>query len=108
MPHNRKVRLLLLFLAGLLAGCASSPGASNAAGDATTSASGEPKVVLTTSQARKYASEDEVKRARRECMRRMRRITGSRIPRNSCPGGGGLYSGAYNQQQESQESAGVP
>jgi hypothetical protein len=59
-----------------------------------------PKVVQTTAQAEKYASEEEVRRAYRECMRKMRRVTGSRIPRNACQGSAGLYSGAYNQQQE--------
>ncbi len=60
----------------------------------------EVVVVETTAQAKKYASEDEVRRAYRECMRKMRRITGSRIPRNACQGSAGLYSGAYNQAQE--------
>ncbi len=60
----------------------------------------EPKVVQTTAQARKYASEDEIRRAYRECMRKMRRITGSRIPRNACQGSAGLHGNAWNQRQE--------
>ena len=59
-----------------------------------------PKVVQTTAQAEKYVSEEEVKRAYRECMRKMRRITGSRIPRNACQGSSGLHGNAWNQRQE--------
>ncbi len=81
---------------------AAEPGAAKAEAQAE-----ETVVVQTTEQAKKYATEEEIKRARRECMRKMRRITGSRIPRNACQGSTGLYSGAYNQQQEGL-SRGVP
>ena len=96
----------------LVLGCASTPSAeapaAAAASSATestatepTAATGEePKVVLTTAQAKKYASEEELRRAYRECMRKMRRVTGSRIPRNACQGSAGMYSGAWNQRQE--------
>ncbi len=59
-----------------------------------------PKVVQTTAQAEKYVSEEEVRRAYRECMRKMRRITGSRIPRNACQGSAGLFGNGWNQRQE--------
>lgn len=99
-----------ILVSTLVLGCASAP-AGNTSGEAATAAAptsatsanptqSEPKVVQTTAQAKKYATEEEVKRAYRECMRKMRRITGSRIPRNACQGSAGLYSGAYNQQQE--------
>ena len=68
--------------------------------DATAEAAAEPKVVSNTAQAKKYVSEEEAKRAYRECMRKMRRITGSRIPRNACQGSAGMYGNAFNQRQE--------
>jgi hypothetical protein len=95
----------LLITAALFAGCASTPATDTAE---TQAASAEPKVVQTSAQAEKYASEDEIKRAYRECMRKMRRITGSRIPRNSCQGSAGLYGGAYNQEQENSNRGSTP
>ena len=74
--------------------------AAEASADATAETAAEPKVVSNTAQAQKYVSEEEAKRAYRECMRKMRRITGSRIPRNACQGSAGMYGNAFNQRQE--------
>ena len=109
MLRKRMIELTLLIMAGFLAGCAPTPssdnGAINAAvapdGAATSEAApAEPKVVQTTAQAEKYATEEQIEQARRACMRKLRRVTGSRIPRDACQGSMGLYSGAYNQVQE--------
>lgn len=106
MRRRPSIVLTLLTFAGLLAGCASAPPVDGTAAAAaeeqveSQSAQAEPKVVQTTAQAEKYLTEDEIKQAYRECMRKMRRITGSRIPRNACQGSAGLYGGAYNQVQE--------
>ncbi|MEE4163833.1 MAG: hypothetical protein V2I25_15125 [Woeseiaceae bacterium] len=109
MLRKRKTELSLLIVAGFLAGCASTPSSDNgvttgaAAADgaaASEAAPAEPKVVQTTAQAKKYATEEQIEQARRECMRKLRRVTGSRIPRDACQGSAGLYSGAYNQVQE--------
>ncbi len=115
-----------LLVSVLLLGCASTPAdepassaatetpkatttATTSSASAKSSAEAEPKVVQTMAQAEKVASEEEAKRAYRECMRKMRRITGSRIPRNACQGSTGLYSGAYNQPTEGQDGApGLP
>lgn len=86
-----------VLLSSQLLGCASTPSADAPAAE-------EPKVVLTTEQAKKYASEEEVERAYRECKRKMRRITGSRISRDACQGSPGLYGRGYNQPQENVES----
>ena len=110
------IELSLLIVAGTLGGCASTPSgedgvATNAAASNSAAASkaapAEPKVVQTTAQAEKYATEEQIEQARRECMRKLRRITGSRIPRDACQGSAGLYGGAYNQHQEG-SSRGVP
>jgi len=104
--RKRMIEISLLIVAGFAAGCASTSatdtaetaGAAAAAGSE--AALAEPKVVQTTAQAEKYATEEQIEQARRACMRKMRRITGSRIPRNACQGSAGLYSEAYNQIQE--------
>ena len=109
MLRNRNNGLSLLVVAGFLAGCASTPSSDNGVTNAAEAANGsavseaapaEPKVVQTTAQAEKYATEEQIEQARRECMRKLRRITGSRIPRDACQGSAGLYGGAYNQHQE--------
>ncbi len=53
---------------------------------------GEVKVVQTTAQAAKYLTKEELREARRACMRKARKITGSRIPRNACQGSAGMYA----------------
>jgi hypothetical protein len=109
MLSKRNTELSLLIVAGFLAGCASTPSSDDGVTTSAVASSGvaasqaapaEPKVVQTTAQAKKYATEEEIEQARRECMRKLRRITGSRIPRNACQGSAGLYSEAYNQPQE--------
>ena len=106
----------------ILLGCASTPAdnapaaaatatpAASTAGTADAKKPTEPTVVQNMAQARQAgASEEEIKRAYRECMRKMRRITGSRIPRNSCQGSAGLYPEAWQQPQEGQDGApGIP
>ncbi len=89
---------------------AAEPSAASAATESEAASAEAPKVVQTTAQAEKYVSEEEVKRAYRECMRKMRRITGSRIPRNACQGSSGLHGNAWNQRQEGsgQVSSGLP
>ncbi len=67
----------------------------------------EVKVVETTAQAEKYLTEDQLRAARRECMRRLRRVTGSRIPRNACQGSMGLFPSGFNQIQENNNPRGA-
>lgn len=104
-----------VLLSSQLLGCASTPSANAPAAESSTArgttateseaaSAKEPKVVLTTEQAKKYASEEEVQRAYRECKRKMRRITGSRIARDACQGSPGVYGRGYNQPQENVES----
>lgn len=83
--------LALLLSSLFVVGCASAPNQVE---------SDEPRYVLTSAQAAKYVSEEELQRAFEECARKMQRVTGSRIPRDSCQGSAGLFSGAYNQHQE--------
>ena len=106
----------------ILLGCASAPAdnapaaAATATPTASTAAAADakeptkPAVVQNTAQARELgASEEDIKRAYRQCMRKMRQITGSRIPRNACQGSGGLYPEAWQQPQEGQDGApGLP
>ncbi len=130
---TRKPRILQILMPGLLAaallgGCASTPaddasedtgvaaeGAAPAtdaqpAGEATDAQPAEAedvKVVQNAAQAEKYLTEEQLRAAKRECMRKMRQVTGSRIPRNACQGSAGLFSQGYNQQQENNSPRGT-
>ena len=120
-----KTRIFQILMPGLLVatflgGCASTP-ANDAIADAGVAAEGaapagdaqptgeaqEVKVVQNAAQAEKYATEEQLRAAKRECMRKMRKTTGSRIPRNACQGSAGLFSTGYNQQQENNSPRGT-
>ena len=113
---TRNFRILIpgLFAAALLGGCASTPPAEvanaepgAAEAEAPAAEAQEVKVVQNAAQAEKYLTEEQLRAAKRECLRKMRKVTGSRIPRNACQGSTGLFSQGYNQQQENNSPRGT-
>lgn len=103
----RPAAVLSVLSLAILGGCSTPPLeeremaselATEAAPDAPEAVEGEVKVVQTSAQAKKYMTEEQVRQARRECLRKARRITGSRIPRNACQGSGSMYGQAPHIQ----------
>ena len=102
-----------VLLSSLLLGCASTlttdaPAAESSASGSTSATTvteseaataQEPRVVQTVAQAEKYATEAEVRLAVRDCKRKMRRFTGSRIPRNTCTSAS-LFPGGWAEPME--------